>query len=116
MAEPAGKPTRRWFQFHLSTAVVVMIVAGVLIWMNLRDIGSYSEERQTNSAFALLWHNYSERYCGWPYCWHSRNSLMDPFHIIWTPFIIDSLIIIGIVIVIASALEYLIRRREAHKS
>src|SRR5438105_4088179 len=28
-------PKRRWFQIHLSTAIVLMFVAGGLLWMNL---------------------------------------------------------------------------------
>src|SRR5688572_10125511 len=28
---------RRWFQIHLSTAVVLMLTAGVLLWANLRS-------------------------------------------------------------------------------
>jgi hypothetical protein len=29
-------PTRRWFQLHLSTIVVLTLLAGWLLWMNLR--------------------------------------------------------------------------------
>jgi len=28
---------RRFFQIHLSTAVVLMLVAGVLVWANVRE-------------------------------------------------------------------------------
>jgi len=29
---------RSWFQIHLSTAVVLMVVAGVLLWANVVDV------------------------------------------------------------------------------
>lgn len=40
---PEAPPPRRWFQFHLSTAILLMILAGWLLWMNLRvsDHGSW---------------------------------------------------------------------------
>src|SRR5690349_17606469 len=30
----SGKPKRRWFQFHLSSATVLLLVAGGIIWLN----------------------------------------------------------------------------------
>ena len=30
------KPRRPWFQIHLSTAIVLMFVAGGLVWANIR--------------------------------------------------------------------------------
>jgi len=41
------KPKRLWFRFHLSTAVLLMIVASVLLWANMR---SYSEEVWTEGS------------------------------------------------------------------
>jgi hypothetical protein len=32
----AAKKKRPWFQFHLSTAIVLMFVAAILLWANLR--------------------------------------------------------------------------------
>ena len=34
-------PRRPWFQFHLSTCVVMMVVVGLLLWLNIRP--SYEE-------------------------------------------------------------------------
>jgi len=36
MSEPE-KPKRRWFQFHLSTTIVLVVVAAMLIGVNLTD-------------------------------------------------------------------------------
>ena len=30
------KPKRRWFRFHLLTAVLMMLVAGGVLWLNVR--------------------------------------------------------------------------------
>jgi hypothetical protein len=42
--------TRKWFQIHLSTAVVMMLVAGMVVWLNMRG----------NNATALIFY-------GWPF-------------------------------------------------
>ena len=34
MPEPADKPRRAWFQIHLSTAIVLMFVAGGLMYFS----------------------------------------------------------------------------------
>jgi len=36
-AQYMSEPKRRWFQIHLSTAVVLMFVAGGMLWSNLRE-------------------------------------------------------------------------------
>ena len=47
---------RRWFQIHLSTAVVLMITAGVLMWANLREQRGGTKCRPHEWGF----------YYGWP--------------------------------------------------
>lgn len=42
----SDKPTHRWFQFHLSTAIVLMFVAGGLLWLNFRN---YREHQPSDS-------------------------------------------------------------------
>jgi hypothetical protein len=39
------EPKRRWFQIHLSTAVVLTALSGTLLGLNLRTITSYEEIR-----------------------------------------------------------------------
>lgn len=48
---------RAWFQLHLSTAIVLMLAAGVLVWANVRN-GEYE-------YFSLSGH-YGEIRYGWP--------------------------------------------------
>jgi len=43
-------PRRRRFQIHLSTAILMMFVAGVLIWANVRGQKEF-EPRESKSAF-----------------------------------------------------------------
>jgi len=64
MSDDAPKK-RSWFQIHLSTAVVLMVVAGVLMWVNvtpklvmslniLRSTERDSIEGQLNAWFEYL--------------------------------------------------------------
>jgi len=55
---------RPWFQIHLSTAILLMLVAGALMWANIKgrekviryaDVGEVAESD----------HHYSEY--GWPF-------------------------------------------------
>ena len=40
MPESAESPKRPWFQIHLSTAVVLMVVAGILLWATEKIISN----------------------------------------------------------------------------
>src|SRR5690242_9587022 len=62
-AEQSGQ-RRRWFQFHLSTAVVVVIVIATLIGLN------------ASKTFDVLGGPGSYR-CGWPLSWYwtSRSRI-----------------------------------------
>ena len=107
-------PPRKRFQFHLSTAIVMMFVAGGLIWANVH-VMAYSFEGYP-------------RY-GWPYRAIFNNSVLVPegthlFHVRCS----DDLYFIGVARLSANALtavallivvyflcEWLIRRRAARK-
>ena len=96
--EPAEKP-RRWFQFHLSTAVVLMFVAAGLIWANAE-----------RTKFSL-----GEQICyfrGWPYTFDG-NIQADVIHdffrwnnVVWN--IAIALLILGAV---AFVCEWTARRK-----
>ena len=58
---------RAWFQIHLSTAVVVMFVAGCLIWAN-------TKERIESENDLLLGKREFEVY-GWPLAIWNRRTL-----------------------------------------
>ncbi|HEY3323504.1 MAG TPA: hypothetical protein VGP72_23830 [Planctomycetota bacterium] len=48
---------RRWFQFHLSTAIVLMVVSGALLWLNMPD-REYDFSLSTRTGF---------KEAGWPF-------------------------------------------------
>jgi hypothetical protein len=37
------KPKRLWFRFHLLTAVVTMVIASILLWLNTRTVSDFAE-------------------------------------------------------------------------
>jgi len=53
---------RRWFQIHLSTAIVMMMFSAVFIWQNVRRF-----ERSMESL------HYGMAELGWPYCFARRE-------------------------------------------
>src|SRR4051794_22733661 len=59
----SDKP-RRWFQIHLSTAIVLMFVASGLLWLNLKD---FYNSQLDYSAFSP-----EVRHVGWPVRVHFR--------------------------------------------
>ena len=86
MQEPITKPTpRKRFQFHLSTAIVMMFVAGGLMWANVTErreqiVGNFfsndipvkvrcdvTELMFLQRTDRDLWQGYREWNYGWPY-------------------------------------------------
>lgn len=59
----SDKPRRRWFQFHLSTAVVLTLIAGGILWINTH------EATQKWRHYSLL------TVTGWPF------SITESFHL-----------------------------------
>ena len=57
------QPRRRWFQFHLSAALVTVATLGVMSWANLRERGRYVPDDRTFNR-TIIWR---ERQFGWPY-------------------------------------------------
>ena len=94
---------RRWFQIHLSTAVVLMLATGILIGLSLCG-GS----RYTPDIFTRGYEPWSGQY-GWPI---GFSSLEPPDHI---SFLIDLFVNITLILLIGYACEFRIRRREARK-
>lgn len=107
-ASPAPRK-RAWFQLHLSTCVVLMLAAGVLMWANIQFIVDL---------------DYGERGWPWPYYrevytiqYIGRSRPLPEFDKWPEPYyMIDSLVMdigvgIAILAVIAAFCEWLIRRR-----
>jgi hypothetical protein len=68
------KPRRPWFQIHLSTAIVMMFVAGGLIWTNI-----YVRHSKWKNSFGIDIDAYDR---GWPYTFHPayRSEFTRPFY------------------------------------
>ena len=54
---------RRWFQIHLSTAVMLMFGAGILLWVNFRIGRDAFAEKLPSETRWSLWRVYE---IGWP--------------------------------------------------
>ena len=105
---------RPWFQIHLSTAVVLMVVAGVLVWANVRKPVVLIR----NSRIIEL-----DR-MGWP--WNAESSIggyldQTPDQAIrnarlryfgTSEFYLNLITALAILTAVAVGCEYLIRRRE----
>lgn len=114
---PAKK--RPWFQLHLSTCVVLMVVAGVLVWQNVIisriscGRGPDFSGTSTGNGFPLI-------------CYESGHELsrlsnteqwIDKSFHRWRvgPLVLNTLVGLAILVASACACEYLIRRRERNR-
>ncbi len=62
----------KWYQFHLSTVVIVTLTAGVLLGINLTPKPPPKIDRP---EFEVVGHSY-----GWPSSWHDAKVVrMIPF-------------------------------------
>ncbi len=124
----SDKFKRRFWQFHLSTAILLMFFIGCSIWANSRinnaallrqieedsDKSFVEETKKVIFVYPYTWDQLSN--CpeyGWPVtAFGPGNShSLKPF---WrkSGIAIDLLFSIGILFVVAFASEWLIRRRE----
>lgn len=137
--------TRRWFQIHLSTAVLLMIFASVLMWLNFRTTITPIPYSKTLIELKPEWKGrfyYSEWERGWPYTmnrgsegsatvlftgsnkiWRVRDTWIEQpsrprgFEGDWylNPMVWNALIFLGILLVVAVIVEFIVRRREVRK-
>lgn len=104
---------RRWYQFRLSTALLLMFAASLLLWLNVRQ----TEDRTTKNNLLL-----NAR--GWPYAWHVHipqqevhfkqavGTVRESSTIQWTHLALNTAIALGILGATAFLTEWTIRRRE----
>ena len=113
---------RRWFQIHLSTAVVLMFVAGGLMWANVAEKiecktgHSWMPDEGITSQMNPI--QYDEHKWGWPsiICLRRSGAFVSALrHYGTRPVIIDVLVAFAILAAVAFVCEWLIRRREARK-
>jgi hypothetical protein len=131
---------RRWFQIHLSTAMVLMLVAAVLIGLNTRarsePLRLKFDDSGTGTLHSVFFElpHYSAQQFGWPFTFaqkYGRNwgvniadkslpNLTDKA-LIRTEYLefqnLSANIIVGLLILmhVAYASEFTIRLRENHK-
>jgi hypothetical protein len=134
MSELETQTKRSWFRFHLLTAVVAMICSAILLLSNFRKRETKELIQETDGAFI------EEQY-GWPLVAYRTVSdeLADatramqeqirshsvstarpyprvPNELSRRGLICDVFIAFGILVAVAFASEWLIRRREARKT
>jgi hypothetical protein len=106
MSESEPPKKRRFWQLHLSTAIVLMLIVAVGLGLNL-----YGFVR-TSYGFPM------QRSYGWPLMVAVRN--LETHETLWfyssvSALVINTFIIVSFTFNIAFVLEYIIRRREARK-
>jgi hypothetical protein len=105
---------RRWFQIHLSTAIMLMFVAGALMWQNFR---TYTAEfpPYTNKAYTAYIVTPS---MGWPFPHvrdvHFRDMADDTTMVLWNYSSLgkNALIWIGIFAAVTALCELWISYRK----
>lgn len=105
----SDKPKRAWFQIHLSTAIVLMFVAGGLMWANSTVAMRFRYERVYGFPFPAIYSHPME-------IGDSIDSLhVQPAGIDW--FCLAGNIFVGLYLLRLTAFlsEYIIRRRAARK-
>ncbi|HYG74293.1 MAG TPA: hypothetical protein VEK08_04735 [Planctomycetota bacterium] len=93
-----AKTKRRWFQIHLSTAVVMMFVAGALCWANFGSV----YQQPTGYGFPMM-----------HYVIASRGRMYEPYYevnILASLFNIG--FFIGVLVITANLCERWILHRE----
>ena len=108
-------PERRLFQIHLSTAIVLMFVAGGLMGLNFatwHGTKVYIMKDGVGTRFVVPTREY-----GWPFLEHGEWNWQGYGHHIENPLapLWNELSALGVTAFAASFMEYLIRRREARK-
>jgi len=111
---------RPWFRFHLSTCIVLMFVAGGVIWAN---VVPNQVPGKTNTKI-VPYRIYAVEILGWPASYkrswrlavYSRRPLFSrPTEYAWDNLFLDVAIALSILAAVGFALEWGIRRRERMK-
>jgi len=117
-------PPRKRFQIHLSTAIVMMFVAGVLIWANVRPREITLREETAGPRWIV---DNTYRLRGWPLNVTSeltKYKMVNPqlafltvfaeLHVNYWLAAVDAAIGIMILLVAWFGMEYMIRRFQIH--
>lgn len=112
---------RAWFQIHLSTAMVMMIIAGGLLWLNIHP--RYGQPNMAPDSVQYWGTNHPGNYdaYGWPMGiveWVNAetgersivNFRYPMFGVL--PIAVDFFLAILILFAVSRCVEYIVRRRE----
>jgi len=104
--------TRRWYQFRLSTALTLMIVASGLLWMNLRErkVSLQPIPRDISRGWPLAWHVH--RPAQEIHFDQATGFIREQNFVHWKAVGINSAAAIGILFALGLALEWSARRRD----
>ena len=102
---------RSWFRIHLSTAIVVMLLAAVLLGMNV--VGRMSTMPAEQHDYVTVVKR------GWPqtfyYSLYHRTGLYSGENWFYSSLVKDVALALGILIAEACTWEWLVRLREARR-
>jgi hypothetical protein len=119
---------RRFWQLHLSTAVLLMLAAGGILWIETRErfvkaaydlegdeLKNYAKARFSDSP--PRWISKSLVTRGWPLWFYGYYELEATWitHFNAIGLVIDSLVSIAFLLIVGFSLEWRIRRREGRK-
>jgi hypothetical protein len=114
---------RRWFRIHLSTAVVMMLIVAILIFLNMRSLWGQNEKDIVNWLPESELGNPVNWEYGWPmkaYQYVPSGNLIDADcfrpRFSWTPALLDGAVAVLTIATVSILCESLARRREARKS
>jgi hypothetical protein len=123
------EPKRCFWQIHLSTAVVLMIAAGFILFLNCLEYDlEWNSNERTEPFIGRVWDVYKG--CGWPMgviefpSTHTfdRQKFSDktlsesPDRILYTGLVVTSTVWLSVLIAIGIGLEWFIRRRERSRA
>lgn len=112
MAAPRKRPA--WLQLRLSTCIVLMFVAGLLIGANLRGDGVLTVHMKSmeGATQEAAWRKF-----GWPLIYHSEYRSGPRSHYYHANTVLAENVAVAVVILVGCALvlEYLARRRAETK-
>ena len=116
----SGKIKRSFWQLHLSTALVLMLVAGVLLWASTQRQWEKIEPPEPRVVAGPTYQGlFSGWQRGWPFMMQAEPGILENYESVplqpkWLAA--NLLVSVAILIAIAALLEYLIRRRSATRA
>jgi hypothetical protein len=111
---------RRWFQIHLSTALIVMFVASLIIWANTRIFrggslltdGNLVPNQYVVDLNTLFGRGQYIEARGWPFRYQYTLKDNLEFLNLWWSLPMDLVVMVTVLLLTVVVTEHLIRRRD----